>query len=451
MLKNVLQQYHVRSASDVPSHFSLDIGFYKKYVDIMGIPVLSSDKVCDCVLQKAAWIVHGTISHLIRMSEVLNMMVANKHRVAIMARSEKTTDVPEHRMLEPKNYWDERARGLGGIPSAPCSSGAEESVMCESWQTNSYFGENILLHEFSHGIARLGFMFLTWDGKNWDDYNGAVYKASKDSGLWQSTYASTNQFEFFAEAVQTWFDTNLKLPGCQHDQHHTDGVHNCINFRHELKNYDIGLHNHMAGLFKEDRWRPGQGKSCGCGDAEVITEGFVLLDANGNLNNGGGSASGGPEPLPTPYPNPDGTVEVPEIPVPSEQCFDMKLQASCKEALGCRWDHSKGRCFHDCKAMQSKSACWPTGECAWDGSTQSCHKCLVHVDKYIRCEAWAKKGYCSIRARWMKDHCSDSCGGANNGHKHCEHWARSGECAKNPGYMLQYCQQSCGCKQLMPR
>jgi len=334
MLKNVLQQYHVRSASDVPSHFSLDIGFYKKYVDIMGIPVLSSDKVCDCVLQKAAWIVHGTISHLIRMSEVLNMMVANKHRVAIMARSEKTTDVPEHRMLEPKNYWDERARGLGGIPGAPCSSGAEESVMCESWQTNSYFGENILLHEFSHGIARLG---------------------------------------------------------------------------------------------------------------------FVLLDANGNLNNGGGSASGGPEPLPTPYPNPDGTVEVPEIPVPSEQCFDMKLQASCKEALGCRWDHSKGRCFHDCKAMQSESACWPTGECAWDGSTQSCHKCLVHVDKYNRCEAWAKKGYCSIRARWMKDHCSDSCGGANNGHKHCEHWARSGECAKNPGYMLQYCQQSCGCKQLMPQ
>jgi len=63
MLKNVLQQYHVKSASDVPSHFSLDLGFYKKYVNVMGIPVLSSDKVCDCVLQKAAWIVHGTISH----------------------------------------------------------------------------------------------------------------------------------------------------------------------------------------------------------------------------------------------------------------------------------------------------------------------------------------------------------------------------------------------------
>jgi hypothetical protein len=452
-LKEVLQQYHVKSASEVPSHFGLDLGFYKKYINVMGIPVLSSDKVCDCVLQKAAWIVHGTISHLIRMAEVLKMMVANKHRVAIMARSEKTTDVPEHRMLTPKNYWDERARGLGGTPSKPCSSGAEESVMCESWQTNAYFGENILLHEFSHGIARLGFKFLTWDGKDWDDYHGAVYKASKDKGLWQSTYASTNQIEFFAEAVQTWFDTNLKLSSCQHNQHYTDGLHNCINFRHELKSYDRGLYDHIARLFREDRWRPGQGESCGCGDADVIREGLVLLDATGNVKSVGGPGERSLLlPLATAPPNPAGTLEVPpELPVPSEQCFEMKQQASCKEALGCRWDYSEGRCFHDCKILQSESACWLTGECAWDGSTQKCHKCVVHVDKHKSCGGWARSGECARNAGWMKDRCSASCGGANNGHKHCESWARSGECARNTGYMLQYCQQSCGCKQLMAR
>jgi len=176
----------------------------------------------------------------------------------------------------------------------------------------------------------------------------------------------------------------------------------------------------------------------------------VLLDANGNLQSGGGS--GGTVPLPTSSPNPDGSVEFgTEIPVPSEKCFEMKQQVSCTGALGCRWDFRKQRCFHDCKAVQSESACWPTGECAWDDSTSTCHKCSVHIDKFNRCKTWAKKGYCNIRARWMRDHCSDSCGGANNGHKHCESWARSGECAKNPGYMLQHCQQSCGCKQLMPQ
>jgi len=458
-LKKALQQYRVRSAHEVPAHFGLDLGFYKKYVNVMGIPVLSSDKLCDCVLQKAAWIVHGTVSHLVRMPEVLSMMVTNKHRVAIMARSEQTTDVPEHRTLKPKDYWDERARGLGGVPSKPCSSGAEESVMCESWATNSYFGENILLHEFTHGIARLGFKFLRWDGKDWDDYNGAVYRASKAKGLWRNTYASTNQIEFFAEAVQTWFDTNLKLPSCRHNPHHTDGVHNCINYRHELKTYDPGLYNHVARVFKEDRWRPGQGKSCGCAAADVITEGFVLLDANGNVKVNGGSGNGasseplrgllpGSGPVGTLPSSPDGTAEVP---VPSEKCFEMKQLVKCKELPGCGWDYHKQRCSHDCTSVRSASACWPTGECAWDGSSQRCHKCLMHVDKYNRCKVWAQRGGCEKRPRWMKDHCSSSCGGANNGHTHCESWARSGECAKNPGYMLQHCQQSCGCKQLMAR
>merc|ERR1711935_767296 len=98
-----LNKYRVRSAEEVHSRFGLDLDFYKKYVNVMGIPILSSDLVCDCVLQKAAWVVHGTVSHLKRMPEVLKKMVANKHRVTIMSRNEQTTDVPEHRNLNPED------------------------------------------------------------------------------------------------------------------------------------------------------------------------------------------------------------------------------------------------------------------------------------------------------------------------------------------------------------
>jgi len=450
VLEDDLATYRVRSAKEVPSRFGLDIYFYKKYVNVMGIPILSSDLVCDCVLQKAAWIVHGTVSHLKRMPEVLEKMVANKHRVTIMARSEETTDVPEHRNLNPEDYWDERARGLGGTPHHPCSSGAEESVMCEGPKTNSYFGENILLHEFTHGIGRLGFKFLKWDGKDWDDYNGAVFKASMDKGLWKKTYAAKNKVEYFAEAVQTWFDTNMKLPSCSEANHTTDGVHNCVNYRHELKTYDPGLYKHLASLFKADSWRPGQGKSCGCGHPDTIVSGFEALDADGNLKSGGGSADVDSDSSGADTPSPDETSEEePEIPVPSEKCYELQTQESCADGPGCEWDHGQLKCSHDCTAVESEAACWPTGECAWDGSSKKCHKCIVHADKHDHCDAWAKKGYCETKEEWMKAHCSITCDVLADGQTSCEQWSQTGECARNAAFMLETCQQSCGCKQLM--
>eukprot|EP00419_Tripos_fusus_P011457 CAMPEP_0172660428 /NCGR_PEP_ID=MMETSP1074-20121228/4059_1 /TAXON_ID=2916 /ORGANISM="Ceratium fusus, Strain PA161109" /LENGTH=598 /DNA_ID=CAMNT_0013476047 /DNA_START=44 /DNA_END=1841 /DNA_ORIENTATION=- len=322
VLRDRLAQYRVRSAKEVPSRFGLDLTFYKKYVNVMGIPVLSSDLVCDCVLQKAAWIVHGTTSHLKRMPEVLKKMVQNKHRVAIMARSEKTTDVPEHARLKPKDFWDRRARGLGATPHAPCSSAGEESVMCESFKTNGYFGENIFLHELTHGLARTGFKFLKWDGQDWDDYNGAVYKASLEKGLWKNTYAATNKIEFFGEAVQAWFDANLRPPECAKDNHITNGIHNCFHDRQKLRTYDPGLYQHIAGVFKDGSWRPGHSESCGCGHPDAIVEGFAAVDADGNLKDGGGSADGTGGI--TPSPDDDSS----EVPVPTEQCLELKTHAS---------------------------------------------------------------------------------------------------------------------------
>merc|ERR1719468_224414 len=49
------------------------------------------------------------------------------------------------------------------------------------------------------------------------------------------------------------------------------------------------------------------------------------------------------------------------------------------------------------------------------------------------------------KKKWMKAHCSITCGVIADNHKSCEVWAQSGECARNSGYMLQTCPQSCGC------
>jgi len=432
-LSEQLKKYTVRPAKDAPGRFDLDLGFYTKYIDVMGIPVISSGRLSDCVLQKAAWIVHGTLSHLRRRKEVIGHMVRARSRVAIMAKTEVTTDVPEHATLSPKDFWDSRARGLGATRSRPCSSGAEESVMCESWHTNGYYGENILLHEFVHGIARTGLNFMKWGGKAWDTYNGQVYESSKRRGLWAGTYAITNKIEYFAEAVQSWFDTNLKAACCNKETQCNDGIHNCISTREALKSYDRTLYDHVAKIFVEDGWRPGQGPSCGCAAKDRLIEGFAPLA--GIDDDDDGSNAGGDD-------NSDG--DETENVVPVERCAKALIPSICRREVGCKWIFDS--CRVDCAGLRSSSSCRQPGTCSWREGA-GCSDCVPHKDTHRHCESWASQGECDRNPGWMHKNCRLAC--TSDKHRHCESWAQRGECHRNSGYMLQFCPSSCSCSMLM--
>ena len=159
------------AVGSLPPDLSLD-PFYKKYTDALGIPVVSSEKVPDQALLVARDIM---IHMLAKRPDVREAMVARKLRVVVMAQSESTTDLPEQRdwkkpgpndrrltqrerdnyeqgigKMTDKEYWDRRARGMGGNPT----SGAEENLL--GYPGTRYFGENILVHEFSHAIMDVG-------------------------------------------------------------------------------------------------------------------------------------------------------------------------------------------------------------------------------------------------------------------------------------------------------
>src|SRR5262245_6959986 len=85
--------------------------FYKKYASAGRLPVLSSDKVSDKGLQEAAYLIGRMLANR---EDVLKEMIKNRVRFVVMAPTEMTTDVPEQRNMTPKDYWDKRARGLGG-------------------------------------------------------------------------------------------------------------------------------------------------------------------------------------------------------------------------------------------------------------------------------------------------------------------------------------------------
>lgn len=222
----------------VPDSLGLD-SFYVKYVDVNGLPLISSWRVPDSAFTAA----HRTLYAMTCMlkPEVLQAMIKAKARVAIMGRYEGTTDLPEHHYLvnDTALNWDLRARGLGGTIEEPLTSCAEENVL--AYQIDKYHAEDILIHEFAHAIHCIGLMIAEPD---FDGRLKKLYENAKARGILDGTYRVTDHMEYFAEAVQDWFNVNAEMP-------RPDGKHNWCNTREELKDYDPDLYALLAEHFPE--------------------------------------------------------------------------------------------------------------------------------------------------------------------------------------------------------
>src|SRR5215470_5924253 len=88
-----IQDYVKAVIGAPPASLGVD-PFYKKYADALGITILSSEKVPDAALLVARDIV---IHMLAKRPDLRAEMVKKGMRVGVMAQSETTTDIPEHR------------------------------------------------------------------------------------------------------------------------------------------------------------------------------------------------------------------------------------------------------------------------------------------------------------------------------------------------------------------
>ena len=97
-----------------PDSLHLD-KFYSKYVDVNGLPLISSWRVPDSAFTAAHRTLYAMTSMLA--PEVLQAMKNADARIAIMGRYEGTTDIPEHRYLvnDTALNWDLRARGWAAL------------------------------------------------------------------------------------------------------------------------------------------------------------------------------------------------------------------------------------------------------------------------------------------------------------------------------------------------
>ena len=189
--------------------------FYKKYMDVKGIPVVAAAEVADLALQRT----YDIVTHMLAgRPDVLKAMVDQGMYLVIIGRDQVYTDLPENRNARNADYLNERVRGTGGLPT----SFGEENLL--SLPIDRYDDESIAVHEFCHTIdGTLGRIDPTWRQRK-----NAVYRNAVAKGLFKDTYAGSNSAEYWAECVQAYFDCNRI----------NNWNHGPIGKREQLKIYD---------------------------------------------------------------------------------------------------------------------------------------------------------------------------------------------------------------------
>jgi hypothetical protein len=209
--------------------------FYGKYISAGGLPIVAAAVVDDQALERAQDMV---VHMLAGRPDVLAAMVANGMYLIIIGKDQVYTDMPENSDMPNPDYWNERVRGTGDLPT----SFGEENLL--SLPLDRYDDESIAVHEFCHTID------FTMQGMDpqWKKKRNKAFRHALKKGLWKNTYAGSNADELWAECVQSYFDCNRV----------NNWNHGPIGTREQLKFYDretYELIRTALNLSPEQDWR----------------------------------------------------------------------------------------------------------------------------------------------------------------------------------------------------
>ena len=210
--------------------------FYQKYLNADGIPVISSANVSDEALFRVAATIDEMLAERPEMREAI---IVSGGRIAVLAPDEPLTSLPEYRYFHLQNpdwtTFDGRAmsslRGAGPTRRVPLTAVGEELVLCHPEQP---FRQDTVVHEVGHMVLNLGVEAPTGRG-GFRQQLGVLLGQAVQRGLWQQTYAASNAQEYWAVAVQAWFDVG--------------GSANGVDTRAELLAYDPAIARLVREVF----------------------------------------------------------------------------------------------------------------------------------------------------------------------------------------------------------
>jgi hypothetical protein len=213
--------------------------FYRKYIDVQGMPVVSSAEVADEALRRT----HEIVTRMLAgRPDILKAMADHGTRLIIIGKDQVYTDMPEYRNTFNPKFMNERVRGTGGLG---VTSFGEENLL--NLAGDRYDDESIAVHEFCHTIDAA----LRQIDPSWRKRLADTYRAAMNRGLWKDVYTASNPAEYWAEICQSYFNCNRV----------NNWNHNAIGTREQLKQYDPEGYDLVRTTFKltpanDWRYRP---------------------------------------------------------------------------------------------------------------------------------------------------------------------------------------------------
>ena len=224
-----------------PRSLGLD-SYYEKYLDGRGIPIVASRFVPD----DAFFRIRDIIGEMLADRPGLRASLASRSDiyVAVFGNGATPNDLPE--FADASAFYGQHAAGVfGGVTVV-----GYDNVVCASGSWSDVF-----VHELAHAVH---------DVEPFAGFNTrleSIYERAMDAGLWANDYASTNHWEYFAEAVQAWFGVSTP--------------HDGVSSRKELEEYDPVIASLVQRVFGDAEI------SSSCHEPPDEIQGRVT-DANGN-------------------------------------------------------------------------------------------------------------------------------------------------------------------------
>lgn len=210
--------------------------FYKKFIDISGLPCTAGADVDDAALVRT----YDIVTHMLAdRPDIIKAMAENGTRLIIIGKNQVYTDMPEYRNHPNPAFQNERVRGTGGFD---VTSFGEENLL--NLALDRYDDESIAVHEFCHTIDAA----LRRIDPSWSDRLRQVYRHAVDQGRYKFAYAGSNAGEYWAEIAQAYFDCNRV----------NNWNHSAIGTREQLKDYDPEGYELVRETFKlspKNDWR----------------------------------------------------------------------------------------------------------------------------------------------------------------------------------------------------
>ncbi len=231
---------------------------YYKYrmVSKSGVPVNGSATLLWGMktVERAAEMVDIQLS---QRPDIAAQMVNSGASLAIFGKGECAYHIPEHR--ESYQVGSLYVEGFGGTTCSITECNVwhwhnENSDRPDPEYTTHYKNENIMIHEFGHGVKIAGFDRME-DRSTAEEFQ-MVYRHAKAAGLWPNSYAISNSDEYFATLSAIWFNV---MNECSRDDG-WDGTRGPINTRRELYNYDIDAYKFFSKIYPhvnlDGAWSP---------------------------------------------------------------------------------------------------------------------------------------------------------------------------------------------------